>query len=76
MDSGDPKYSFAGNEAQVVRELRDSSHGESTSYVLTIHAINSHGEYFVFRSDGDKHSIKHLEQSLARAVLKDDYRSP
>jgi hypothetical protein len=76
VESRDPKYSFAGDTAQVVRELQDTSNGENTSYLLTIYARNSHNEYFVFRSDGDKHNVKHLVHAIAQVVLKDDYQSP
>jgi hypothetical protein len=73
IDSSDPRYAFNGQTAKVVRELRDDRIGEDTTYVLTVYARTPQGEYFVFRSDGEKVSVRHLEHSLAKVVLKADY---
>jgi hypothetical protein len=70
------KFSFDPNTATIVRKDVDQTSGESTTYAVTIYARNESGEYFVFRSDGVVPSIKHLDQSLAKIILKNDFVSP
>lgn len=72
----DVRFVFEGRHAVIVRKDEDTSNGEHTSYILTIYARNSHGEYFSFRSDGHKPSIRHLEHGLARIILKHEYLGP
>jgi hypothetical protein len=56
--------------------LRDKTNGEGTAYALEVYARNSSGEYFVFRSDGESFNVKHLDQSLAKVILKQAYVPP
>lgn len=72
----DPKHHFDGRSARVVRELVDDSNSESTTYALTIYAVNAQGEYFVFKSTGDQFLLKPLDHVLARIILKRDYKPP
>lgn len=67
--ASDPRYAFDASTAEVVSRIEDGN-TENTTYVLTVYAKNQAGEYFVFRSDGERSSIKHLSQELAKAVLK------
>lgn len=76
INSSNPRYSFEGRTATVVRKVKDQSNGEDTSYALTIYALNERGEYFVFRSDGKSPSVKHIEHRLAKIVLKNEYLFP
>lgn len=76
IHSKDNKYSFDPKTAIIVRKDIDQTHGESTTYAVTIYARNEHGEYFVYRSDGATPSIKYLERRIAKIVLKDDYIGP
>lgn len=70
------KYSFDPKTATVIRKDIDQTNGESTTYAVTIYAQNESGEYFVYRSDGVKPSVKHLEHGIAKIVLKSQYISP
>jgi hypothetical protein len=76
IHSNDPRFAFEGRSAVVVRQDEDHSNGENTTYVLTVYARNQYGEYFVFRSDGNKPSVNYLEHRLARVILKHDYAGP
>lgn len=67
--ASDLRYAFDASTAEVVRRIEDWN-TENTTYVLTIYARNSSGEYFVFRSDSERSSIKHLSQELAKVVLR------
>ncbi|MDT7513821.1 hypothetical protein [Rhodoferax mekongensis] len=67
--ASDPRYAFDARTAEVVRRIEDGN-TENTTYVLTVYAKNPAGEYFVFRSDGERSSIKHLSQELAKVVLR------
>jgi len=71
--SSNAKIAFEGRSARIVRKDEDQSNGESTTYALVVYAKNQHGEYFVFKSDGKTSSISHLEHSLARVILKQEY---
>jgi len=71
--SSDSKFAFEGRSAVVVRKDEDRSNGESTTYALVVYAINQHGEYFVFKSDGKTPSVSHLEHRLAQVILKHEY---
>ncbi|CAN7253040.1 hypothetical protein [Polaromonas sp. LjRoot131] len=76
IHANDPRFAFEGRSAVVVRQDEDHSNGENTTYVLTVYARNQYGEYFVFRSDGNKPSVNYLEHRLARVILKHDYAGP
>ena len=67
--ASDPRYAFDASTAEVVRRIEDGN-TENTTDVLTVYAKNPAGEYFVFKSDGERSSIKHLNQELAKVVLK------
>ncbi len=67
--ASDPRYAFDASTAEVVSRIEDGN-TENTTYVLTIYARNPVGEYFVFWSDGERFSIKHLSQELAKVVLR------
>lgn len=75
IPSSNPKYAFDGHSASIVQKiLHDFHNDETTAYVLTIYARNASGEYFSFRSDGEKAPlVRHMEQSIAKIVLKRDY---
>jgi len=73
VHSSNPKFSFEGRRAAVVRKDEDRSNGESTTYALVVYATNQYGEYFVFKSDGKKPSVSHLEHRLAKIILKHEY---
>ena len=71
--SSNPRFSFEGQSAVVVRKDEDRSNGEITTYALIVYATNQHGEYFVFKSDGKASSVRHLEHRLAQVILKQEY---
>lgn len=76
LHSENSMFSFNPKTATIVRRDIDQTNGESTTYAITIYARNESGEYFVYRSDGVAPSIKHLEHSIAKIVLKNEYISP
>jgi hypothetical protein len=75
LHSENKMFSFDPKTATIVRQDNDPN-CEFTTYPITIYARNESGEYFVYRSDGVKLSIKHLEHGIAKIVLKNEYISP
>ena len=80
IDAPDPRYSFNGAAAAIVRtEETGGLKGLLSSkrnYVLAIYARNESGEYFMFRSTPTEPYIKHVSQSVARQVLGAQYKAP
>jgi hypothetical protein len=59
-----------------LHSLRFSFNERNGPYVLTVYAMNEHGEYFMFRSNKPSPYIKHMTQTMAKVVLKDKYIRP
>lgn len=78
IESNDPRFSFNGNTAKIVKiEEPANSYREPTAwFTLTIFACNEFGEYFMFKSTRPKPIVKHVSHSIAMQVLKDDYVPP
>ena len=76
----DLRFALVGSSARIVKiEETGGINGlfdRSPNYVLAIYAQNESGEYFMFRSSGDKPYIKHLSHEVARQVLGTRYQTP
>ncbi len=74
LHSENSNFSFDPKTVTIERKDVDQTNGESTTCSVTIYALNESGEYSVFRSGG-VYQIKHLDQNLAKIMLKNDFVS-
>jgi hypothetical protein len=76
-----PELSFDGRTAEIVDDRVEGEDYETpdnfTLYRVHRFARNSHGEYFLFISDGSgKPFFKHVSQANARIALGSKYVAP
>jgi hypothetical protein len=80
VSSSNPKYSFTGSTATIVRtEETGGVRGllsQKNDYVLTIYARNESGEHFMFRSTASEPYVKHVPHTIAIHVLGAAYKAP
>ena len=81
VENARPELSFDGRTAEIIDDRQEGEDCEAPG-TFTLHRIhrfarNSHGEYFLFISDGSgKPFFKHVSQSNARIALGDKYLAP
>jgi hypothetical protein len=76
LNSTIDQYVFNGATARLIKQEDSSFNERNGPYVLTVYAMNEHGEYFMFRSNKPNPYIKHMTQTMAKVVLKDKYIRP
>jgi hypothetical protein len=74
VPASEPRLELNGKSAEVV--LVETLGIDRDSFSCTLYARNQAGEYFMFKTSGEKHWLKHVEPVVAKAVLKNRFIEP